>query len=474
MNPETLKQLIEIGELVSPDMTDEEADEILRKISKNVSQQETEPAPELIHSFDEIPHKRTVQDFVGLFTSRYREIESMLRGRTELQGVASTARIKKMVAREPAASIALVLEKRETKNGNIILVLEDPTGTINAIANKNNIEAWQAAQDTALDEVIGVLGSAAGDAIFIEKIIIPDIPIREIKKSPQKEYLAILGDPHIGSNRFLVNSFGKFLQWINGDAGTPEQRADAKLVKNIIITGDLVEGVGVYPRQESDLEIADITEQYDALSSILAQIPRRIRITTILGNHDAGRLSEPQPALNDQYAKKVIALPNLTSVSNPATIRICKQPGFNGFDVLLYHGNSLPWYSSNIQSLKAQRGMQRADLIMQYLLKRRHLAPSHTSTLYVPTPKNDALVIKTVPDFFITGHTHTVGVSNYRSVTLINGSCWAGMSEDQEKRGIIAQPARVILVDLQTRKVKILNFLDKQDIEEGRSIEAVQ
>ena len=95
---------------------------------------------------------------------------------------------------------------------------------------------------------------------------------------------------------------------------------------------------------------------------------------------------------------------------------------------------------------------------MKFLLQRRHLAPAHTSTLYLPDSKMDPLVIHKIPDFFLTGHIHYSAVSQYRSVTMINGSCWQGMSEFQEKLGHKPVWARANVINLQTRKVKVINF----------------
>jgi DNA polymerase II small subunit/DNA polymerase delta subunit B len=67
-------------------------------------------------------------------------------------------------------------------------------------------------------------------------------------------------------------------------------------------------------------------------------------------------------------------------------------------------------------------------------------------------------VIHRVPDFFLTGHIHYSAVAQYRSVTMINGSCWQGMTELQEKLGHSPVWARANLINLQTRKVKVINF----------------
>jgi DNA polymerase II large subunit len=99
---------------------------------------------------------------------------------------------------------------------------------------------------------------------------------------------------------------------------------------------------------------------------------------------------------------------------------------------------------------------------MKFLLQMRHLAPTHTSNLYTPDADIDPLVINKIPDFFITGHIHRVSVSNYKNITLINCSCWTDITEDQEKRGLQPQPARVPLVNLQTREIKVINFFKEE------------
>jgi hypothetical protein len=95
---------------------------------------------------------------------------------------------------------------------------------------------------------------------------------------------------------------------------------------------------------------------------------------------------------------------------------------------------------------------------MKYLLQRRHLAPTHKSNLYIPDPKKDPLVIDKIPDFFITGHIHRVSLSNYKNITMVNCSCWTDITEDSEKRGLQPQPAKVPIINLKTREVKIINF----------------
>ena len=103
-------------------------------------------------------------------------------------------------------------------------------------------------------------------------------------------------------------------------------------------------------------------------------------------------------------------------------------------------------------------GYHRSDLIMKFLLKRRHMAPSFKSTPYYPSHTEDPLLITKIPDFFITGHIHYSSVANYKGITTISGSCWQAKTTFQEKLGHEPEPCRVPIVNLQTREIKVLRF----------------
>ena len=57
---------------------------------------------------------------------------------------------------ERVSVIGLVDEIAETKTGNLIVTLEDPTGKIKLIINKAKKDLFLNAKDLVVDEVIGV------------------------------------------------------------------------------------------------------------------------------------------------------------------------------------------------------------------------------------------------------------------------------------------------------------------------------
>lgn len=415
-------------------------------------------------SYKEEIKKKDVQDFVSYFNARYRAIEKILRNRAELRNIVSIGRIQNKKDNEEIAIIGMVRDKSTTAKGNIILEVEDPSSSIKVVVNQTKKEEFSLAKDLVLDEVIGIVGASSQNIIFANNIILPDVPaVKEIKKAKDESYAIFLSDLHVGSSKFLSKEFNQFLQWINLGLGNEKQKNIAGKVKYIFIIGDLVDGIGIYPDQESELDIKEVHAQYDECAKLLSLIPRSIKLIICAGNHDAMRISEPQLELYKDFAESIWKLPNAVLVSNPSLVNIHSSKDFPGFDVLLYHGYSFDYYVANVDTIRNNGGYDRVDLIMKFLLQRRHLAPTHSSTLYVPDAEKDPLVIEKIPDFFVTGHIHKSGAAVYKNITLICGSCWQAKTPFQEKVGHNPEPARVPIVNLQTREIKILNFNQQEE-----------
>ncbi len=419
----------------------------------------------VLSTYQEEPKKRSYQDFVAFFNSRYYALEKILRNRQELSGVISIGRVAGKKDRENVAIIGIISSKSTTKNGNIILKLEDPTGEINVLFSLKRVDMFALAKDLVLDEVIGITGQfsespeSKGKWVMANNVLFPDIPLtKELKKSPEEGYAIFLSDLHIGSKEFLEENFIKMIKWIAGELGSESQKDIAKRIKYVFIAGDLVEGIGIYQGQENSLAIRDIFKQYDRCAELLSNIPDHIPLVICPGNHDALRITEPQPALYKDFSKAMWDLKNVYLLSNPCMVNIDSSDVFPGFDVLMYHGYSFDYYAANVDSIRQNGGYDRADLIMKFLLQRRHLAPTHTSTQYLPDTRRDPLVIDKVPDFFLTGHVHRASAAVYRNITMVSGSCWQDMTPFQEKVGHNPEPCRVFALDLQSRVVKILRF----------------
>jgi len=419
------------------------------------------PSFSVIKSFSSTAKKYTPADFTRCFVARYYQMEKYLRGRPEMQSVLSINKIIAKKERDKVSLIGMVYEKTVTKTGHLILTMEDPTGKVAVHISKDKRELIQQAQNLILDDVVGMTGVFNQKAIYGDNIIWPDIPFNtELKKADEEGRAIFLSDVHIGSKYFLSDEFNKFLSWLRGELGNEVQKELAAQIKYVFIVGDLVDGVGVYPEQDKELILKDINEQYREAARLLNLIPSQIKIFIIPGNHDCVHLFEPQPPIYEDYAKPLYEMPNVVMLSNPAVVSVGQTENFSGIQILLYHGYSFDHYVSEVDSIRNNGGYSRIDLTMKFLLKRRHLAPTFASNQLSPAFNFDPLVIDTVPDIFATGHIHYSLAANFKNVTLISGSCWQSSTPFQEKMGHKPEPARVPVINLKTREIKILKFID--------------
>lgn len=434
-------------------------DDIKKPVEKVVLEKEEGYSNVMVlKNYECVDKKREVNDFVSYFKARHDKIRKILQTRQELQDVISINRVLNKKEKERVSIIGIVEDKYITKTGNVILTLEDNTGKISAMIRKEDKELFDLAKDTVLDEVIGIRGMLNKDFIFCNTLCFPGIPTKELKTVNDDTYVVFTADLHFGNKNFLMEDFLKFIDWINCKTGDKAQKEIASKVKYLFIVGDIVDGVGIFPGQEDELAIKDIYNQYEKCAELLSKIRKDIHIVICAGNHDALRISEPQPVLDKKLAKAIWELPNVTMVTNPSLINIHSSKDFDGFNILLYHGYSFPYYAGNVESIRAEGGATRADLIMKFLLDRRHLAPTHASTLYIPNLNDDQLVIEKIPDFFITAHIHRTVATNYKGVTLIGCGCWIPQTPYQEKTGLFPDPSKISIVNLKTREFQIMNF----------------
>ncbi len=399
--------------------------------------------------------KPEVDDFVKYFRNRFLETRKILQEHPELN---NTVSINKISGNKQGISvIGVISDKKITKNKNIIFDVEDMTGNTRVLVNYNKSELYKSAEDIPLDSVMGFRCSGSREILFVNNIVFPDSTLFERKKSPVEEYALFLGDLHFGSKKFLEENFLKFIDYVNGKIS----RTPAEKIKYIFIVGDLVTGVGNYPNQENDLKIKDLEEQFLGISELLAKIRRDIKIIITSGNHDGIRLMEPQPMLDEKYAWSLYNMKNVFLTENPSYVNIGSLKNFSGFDVLLYHGFSFPYYADNVPRFMQEKVMNAPEKIMAYLLKNRHLAPTHASVQYFPS-ESDLHFIKKTPDIFFAGHTHKSAVSYYNNILTISSSSWESKTPYQEKFGNEPDHCKVPMFNLKTRNVRILDFEDEE------------
>jgi DNA polymerase II small subunit len=349
-----------------------------------------------------------------------------------------------------ASIIGMVREVRETpKRRHLVLTVDDESGSLELLVPK---ESPGGRLPFLPDEVVGLKllmgrepsrdGSRIPLAVAVER---PEIPSdRPVGRSLRPRRAIFLSDLHVGSRSFLAEPWGRLIDFLHGRGPGAEL---AGTIDYVVIAGDLVDGIGVYPKQERDLAITDILEQYVELGRRLAELPERMSIIAIPGNHDAVCTAEPQPALSPTLAGLLPG--NVHGLANPSTFSL------EGVVIEAYHGRS---FDDLIPALPGS-SYSRPTEVMRRMLQMRHLGPIYGNRTPLAPLARDGFVIDPLPDLLVTGHLHTFGIDRYRGVLMLNVSTWQAETEYQRMRNIVPVPGRAAVVDLSNLGILALDFM---------------
>ena len=380
-------------------------------------------------------------EFVQVFKDRYERLADQLRGRVNHRPAQAIAESS---PGSDIGMVGLVNDIRSTKSGHWLIELEDTTGTFPALVMKDRDIAAQV-EELLLDECIAVEGSLSDDAglIFVDAIHFPDVP-RTYRPSTADRSVsaALISDVHVGSEEFMAEAWERFADWLH----TPE----ASDVEYLLIAGDMVEGVGVYPDQDEELSIVDIYEQYETFSERLKSVPGDMEIVMIPGNHDAVRLAEPQPGF-DEELRDIMTAHDARISGNPSLVTV------EGVSVLMYHGVSLDEVIAELPEAKAS--YDEPHKAMYQLLKKRHVAPQYGGGNRLAPEQQDYLVMDEIPDVFHTGHVHKLGWGEYHNVLAVNSGCWQAQTAFQKSVNIDPDAGFAPILDLDTLELTVRKFV---------------
>jgi DNA polymerase II small subunit len=394
-----------------------------------------------------------VEGFISYFRDRFERVSSVLRRRSDAKDAVPIREVLDAPVKTRRKIIGIVSDKRE-RGGTIVVELEDLDDRVTIIVSSSiDNNAYKKAQQLFLDQVICVEATKIRDDLFIANdFIYPDVPDRKPNFSNEEVYMGFLSDTHIGSKKFLEKNFKCFFDWLTCKKGNSQQRHIAGSVKYLVIAGDLVDGIGVYPAQERELAIKDVYEQYSAAGRVLSSIPDYVKVILIPGNHDATCQALPQAPISDSYLKPVKDNCDVVSLGNPARLRI------HGVEVLIYHGRSLDDVIGAIPEVTYQNLDKKVTIAMRALLRARHLAPIYGARTPIALRRSDRLVVDTPPDILHCGHIHVVGYEMYRGTLLVNSGTWQGQTEYQVRTGLTPTPAIVPLVNLSNFATILMDF----------------
>ena len=399
---------------------------------------------------DTLDSKDDVEYFVELFRNRFDRVGRLLRQRLDARDAIPISVALESPRNLEVRTIGVVTEKRETSKA-IIVRIEDPeTQATVIVPSRSRREVRAKVQGLLLDQIICVVGKNIGNrSIIASDVIVPDIPERKLKRAASTVMLALTSDLHIGSNTFLEKTFDRFICWLEGKIGGEREKELSSYVKYLLVAGDLVDGIGIYPDQERELTLRNVYEQYKRVGQLIGRIPDYIEVVVVPGNHDAVRQALPQPAIRDEYLELLSKDRRVISLGNPSTVEI------HGARILLFHGRSLEDVIRTVPGLSYHQPQK----AMEYLLKARHVAPTYGGSTPIAPEREDHMIIETPPEIFHSGHVHVNGYETYRGTLVVNSGAWQSQTDYQRKLGLMPTPCKVPIVNLQNMHLAELDFL---------------
>ncbi len=398
---------------------------------------------------DEICETGALEEYLEYFQDRFKRIEKIFRRRMDTKDALTISDALKAPVNSRVKIIGMITEKRESKQ-RLFLRVEDleASATVLVSPSKNHMVVKKARQILS-DQVVCIAAvKGRNDLLIAEDIIWPDTPQRKPNAASIPVYAALTSDLHVGSKMFMKDAFTRFLLWLNGKFGNAKLKRMAGHVKYVVIAGDIVDGIGVYPRQIDELAIKDVYEQYRMASKFIEEIPDYIELIVIPGNHDASRKALPQPAIPRDYSDPLHETRKVYSLGNPCTVSL------HNVELLLCHGRSL----DDVVSVASDVSLDTPEKAMKLLLQTRHLAPVYGGKTPIAPEKRDFMVIERPPDILHSGHVHVLKYESYRGTLLVNSGAWQERTKYQEEMGVVPTPGIIPVVNLQTLEVTAINF----------------
>jgi len=391
----------------------------------------------------------TIEDYLEYFRDRFKRMEKLLRQRIDARSAASVIDALKAPANTRLKIIGMITEKRQSKK-KMFLTVEDLHANATVLVPQNAPQGLlKKARLLLLDQVVCLSVVKTRSRLLVaEDIVLPEIAQKPKHKAPIPVYAVFTSDMHVGSTKFQRESFNRFVLWLNGKYGNERMREIVSHVKYVLIAGDIVDGIGIYPNQIKELAIKEVYEQYKLAAKFIEQIPDYVEVIIIPGNHDATRKALPQPAISNEFLEPLQESRKIRSLGNPCFLSL------HDVEVLLYHGRSLDDIISTVPGM----AYNHPEKAMTLLLQSRHLAPVYGGKTLLSPENRDFLVIERIPDIFHAGHIHLLGYSNYRGVLVLNSGGWQEQTDYMRRLGVVPTLGKVPVVNLQTLDVTVVPF----------------
>lgn len=172
-------------------------------------------------------------------------------------------------------------------------------------------------------------------------------------KCSSNHKVVFCSDLHVGSFTACVEDLERLVQEINKD----------ELIKYVIASGDLVDGINVYPNQKRDLKIKNFVEQYERLCAILGNLRPDIGLILIPGNHDF--ISKVEPQL---WTQQLISVFKTNLINRP--LLLLPNPTYfsiDGVKIYVTHGCGVAQLTFQIADFDIKRPAEASNFMLQNL-----------------------------------------------------------------------------------------------------------
>ncbi len=383
-----------------------------------------------------------IEGFGALFVDRYSKLLKIILQRSQAKKLSTIETVKAGKPKDEVFVAGLVMD-RKIDRGVTKLTFDDPSGSLETLVFNKDLQTTT--NSLLIDQFVMQRISTGKNGGFITKeVVVPDIPDHVANRSKTETYAVLVSDLHVGSKYFMEKEFEGFISWLS----SPDPVA--RKVRFVLVCGDVIDGVGIFPNQDKELLLMDIDQQMEKAAQLLDKIPKHIKVFIIPGNHDPGRRALPQPAIPEKHNLNLWNRENFFMLGNPSMVEL------NGVKILMFHGQSLDDVVGTTPGLSYSQPAK----AMRVLLKARHLSPIYGKRTPIAPELEDMMVINEIPDIFHSGHIHVVDLDMYKGVLIVNSGAWQTQTPYQVSIGITPTPGIAVIVNLATLKVFRKDFTE--------------
>jgi len=174
------------------------------------------------------------------------------------------------------------------------------------------------------------------------------------------------GDWHLGSKQFSEQALRRLIDGV-----------DKEKIKDVLICGDIVQGLGVYRNEAADLIDFNIDAQVSRAIDWIKEFPSRCRIHLVMGNHEERVKTNYKMGFDPCYA--IAAKTNSSYYGHVAKLELDKK-----YNLLMTHGYGKPGYASSYQLERFwDRLIEKPDIMLAGHMHR---------ALFIPKPPKHVIL----------------------------------------------------------------------------------